>query len=251
MGIEGPMYALLRDANGTEAALREVATPPHGPGTPAHATLGLIGLPGRISSLASGLLYGLVCDQQGLRLPLCASALAGSLRLGRRCVLLTPTDPAILVRKARLAGFPLQAWIRSRELAVFQVASDVAKQLFREGPERLLAELDRSVEPRGTFLVMDQADALFNLSDPAAGVDAAQRYLAWAAAREHTVLALFAASADEPRDFLVLHEVAENFGGFGLARSTEEGPVLELRHWFSAEGASARDSFELRLHGQP
>jgi hypothetical protein len=244
------MYALLRDAEGAEAALREVVNPAPGSGGADHATLGLIGLPGRIARLASGLLYGVACDQQGVRLPLCACALVESLRLGRRCVLLTPTDPAILVRKARLAGFPLQSWVRNRELAIFQVASDVAKQLFREGPERLLAELDRAVESRGVFVVMDQADALFNLSDPAAGMDAAQRFIAWAAAREHTVLALFSTSSDEPRDFLVLHEVAENFGGFALARSTVGGSMLELRHWFTAEGASARDSFELRLHGQ-
>jgi hypothetical protein len=245
------MHALLRDTDATEAVLREVVPSAQRAGTPAHATLGLIGLPGRVTSLASGLLYGLVCEQQGVRLPLCACALVESLRFGRRCVLLTPTDPAILVRKAHLAGFSLTPWIRNRELAIFQVAADVAKQLFREGPERLLAELDRSVEPRGAFVVIDQADAVFNLSDPAAGADAAQRYLGWAAAREHTVLALFATSAQEPRDFLVLREVAENFGGFGLARSTERGPVLELQHWFGAEGASARDSFELRLHDQP
>lgn len=246
------MYALLREPDtGIQAELREIGMPVQEPGRPAHAALGPIGLPDRISKLAGGMLYGLVCDQQGVRLPLCASALVESLRLGRRCVLLTPTDPAILVRKARLAGFNLKPWIRSQELAIFQVAADVAKQLFREGPERLLAELDRSVEPRGLFVVMDQADALFNTSDSAAGVDAAQRYTAWAAAREHTVLALFGTSADEPRDLLVLHEVAENFGGFALVRATDGGLVLELRHWFSAEGASARDRFELRLHGQP
>jgi cellulose biosynthesis protein BcsE len=247
MGHEAPAFALLQSTeNQVDAAVR---SPPCVLVKPAHASLGLECLPSRIARLADGLIYGVACDQQAVRLPLLAGALAASLQSGKQCALLTPSDPAMLVRKARLAGFPLEQFLKDGGLSIYQVAAEAAKHLFRCGAEGFLSQLEPQLQPRDAFVVLDQADALFMLSDPKAGAEAAGRYLGWITARNHTMLALFAPAAHAPRDYLTLRGIAENFGGFALARPTDRGAVLEIRHWFGAEGASSRESFELRPQG--
>lgn len=230
------------------AAIRAVVAPDVHSG-PALACLGLDNLPPRIGRLSSGMIYSLACDQQAVRLPLAAGALAASLGTGKQCILLTPGDPAMFLRKARLAGFELDEYARRGSLTLFQLAAEADKSMFRAGPEALLRELEHNVRARGGFFVFDQPDAVFMLSDPRASTEAAQAYLQWIAAHDHTLLALFSPSAMAPREYLALRRAAENFAGFAVARSTFDGGSLEVRHWFAAEGASPRETFALRLHG--
>lgn len=195
------------------------------------------------------MIYSLACDQQGVRLPLAAGALAASLRTGKACVLVTPGDPAMFLRKSRLAGFDLGEHARSGELSVFQLAAEADKHMFRAGAEGFLRELELNVPAQGALIVLDQADPVFMLSDPRASADAAQAYVEWVGIHEHTVLALFAPSAMAPREYLALRRAAENFAGFAVARSGYAGGTLDVRHWFALEGASPRETFALRLHG--
>ena len=196
------------------------------------------------------MIYSLACDQQAVRLPLAARALAASLRTGQRCVLVTAGDPAMFLRKARLAGMELGAYARSGELMLFQLAAEADKMMFREGPQALLRELELSIAGRGAFVVLDEADAVFALADPRSSSDAAKAYVHWTAAQDHTVLALFAPSAMAPREYLGLRRSAENFAGFAVARASYGGGTLDVRHWFTLEGASPREVFDLRLHGE-
>lgn len=236
-----------RAGGGASAAIREVLAEPCA-GTVAPASLGLANLPDRLGNLSPGMLYSLACDQQAVRLPLAAGALAASLAAGKRCVLVTPGDPAMFLRKARFAGWALEAPLRGGALTILQLAADADKQLFRTGPEGLLRELEQNFEERGAFMVLDQADALFMLPDPRGSAEAAHCYLRWIAQREHIVLALFAPSALAPRDYFTLKRIAENFAGFAVVRASDGGGSLEIRHWFTAEGASPRESFSLGLH---
>lgn len=212
------------------------------------AQLGLENLPGRVDKLAQGMIYSVACDQQAVRLPLLAGALFASLQADKRCALLTQSDPGMFLRKAELAGLALEPYVKSGELTLFHLAGETAKHVFRSGVEGFLKELEQNFPARGAFVVLDQADALFMLSDPRASAEAAQIYLDWVASHEHTVLAMFAPAAAAPRDYLTLRHIAENFGGFAVARSTEGGALLEIRHWFGAEGASPRELFALRFH---
>jgi hypothetical protein len=214
------------------------------------ARLGVGELPSRIATLAGGMIYAIACDQQALRLALGAGALEASLQAGRCSSLLTPSDPATLLRKARLAGFHLEPFLRTEKLALFQTAAEAATHLFRCGVEGFLAQLERIFPEREALVVIDQADALFMLSEPRAAEAAAQRYLDWAAARGHAVLALFTPAPHAAREYLALRLVAENFAGFAVARPAHGGPVLDVRHWFNLEGASARESFPLRWAGR-
>jgi len=232
----------------TAAALRAVEPVDPPAGTPA-ACLGLDDIPARIARLSSGMIYSLACDQQAVRLPLAAGALAASLATGKRCALVTPGDPAMFLRKACLAGFELGEHVRDGSLVLLQLAAEADKHMFRAGAEGFLRELELNLPGTGAFVVLDQADAIFMLSDPGAGAEAAQAYLQWVALQEHTLLALFAPSAMAPREYLALRRAAENFAGFAVARSGHGGATLDVRHWFAHGGASPRESFALRLHG--
>lgn len=249
MGDEAAALMFLQATEPPVDAGVRVLTGPSAVRGTAYASLGLGGLPSRIGRLADGMIYGLACEEQALRLPILAGALAATLESGKQCALLTPADPGMLLRKARLAGFALERPLKEGRLAVFQVAGDAAKHLFRIGVEGYLAQLQRAFSQREAFVVLDHADALFMLSDPGAAAEAAKRHLAWSASQGHTLLALFAPAAHAAREFLALRLVAENFGGFAIAKPSHGAPVLEIRHWFGAEGASPRQSFALRWAG--
>jgi hypothetical protein len=252
MGHEAPAFALLHSAEASaDAVVRTLLSGSPAVGKPGQPRLGLGELPERIDRLAAGMVYGLACDQQAVRLPLIANAILASVRTGKRCALLSTSDPAVLLRKLRLAGFALEGPLKRGELDLFEVSREAAKQLFRLGAETLLAQLDKNIPARDVLVVLNEADALFQVADLSAGVEAAQRYVDWAAARQHTLLAMFTPAPLAPRDYLNLRRIAESFGGFGLAKPASGGAVLEIRHWFGPEGASARECFELRLHGGP
>lgn len=210
------------------------------------ASLGVENLPSGVARLAPGMIYGIACDQQAVRLPLAAGALCASLQSGKRCALLTPSDAGMFLRKAQLAGLALAPHVKTGQLTIFHLEPEVAKHIFRSGIDGFLRELEHNFAGNGAFLVFDQADALFMLSDPRASAEAAQRHLDWVSSRDHTVLATFVPAAHAPRDYLTLRLIAENFGGFAVARPAEGGTLLEIRHWFGAEGASPRQSLALR-----
>jgi hypothetical protein len=229
------------------AALRAVVTSDAAGGPPA-AWLGLKNVPERIARLSAGMIYSLACDQQAVRLPLAAGALAASLRTGKKCVLVTPGDPAMFLRKAMLAGFNLAPHARDGALTLLQLAAEADKHMFRAGPEAFLRELELDAAP-GCLIVLDQGDPVFMLCDPRESAEAAQTYVRWVEQRDHTLLALFAPSSITPREYLALRRVAENFAGFAVARSSWDGGTLDVRHWFGPDGASPRETFALRLHG--
>jgi hypothetical protein len=128
------------------AAIRAVVAN-NGPAVPAAAWLGLKNVPERIARLSPGMIYSLACDQQAVRLPLAAGALAASLRTGKNCVLVTPGDPAMFLRKAMLAGIDLAAHARTGALSLFQLAAEADKHMFRAGPEAFLHELEVNATP--------------------------------------------------------------------------------------------------------
>src|SRR5882672_9651529 len=181
MGHEAPAFALLQSAEASaDAVVRTLLSGSPAVGKPGQPRLGLGELPERIDRLAAGMVYGLACDQQAVRLPLIANAILASVRTGKRCALLSTSDPAVLLRKLRLAGFALEGPLKRGELDLFEVSREAATQLFRLGAETLLAQLDKNIPARDVLVVLNEADALFQVADLSAGVEAAQRYVDWA-----------------------------------------------------------------------
>jgi hypothetical protein len=250
MGHEGPAFALIeRSEQEADALVRRIRPAHDALAATAQARLGLAELPARVERLSAGMVYAAACAEQAVRVPLAAAALASSLATGKSCALVTPAAPGIFLRKARLAGFELNPALKSGALTICQVSADAPKHLFRLGVQTLLAQLEPHVAAREALVVIDQADALFIIADGRAAAEAPARYADWAAVREHSVLALFAPSLEAAREFLTLKRVAENLAGFALARGAAGGALFEVRHWFGAEGPSARETFELRLPG--
>ena len=246
----GPEGGLLEQSEQAAAAVVRSLPPPVAPhGAAAHARLGLAELPSRIDRLAAGMVYAVACAEQAVRVPLVAGALAATLRTGKPCALVTPAAPGVLLRKARLAGFALNAALKAGQLSICQLAAEASKHLFRLGVQSLLAQLERHIVAREALVVIDEADALFLTADPRAAGEATARFIEWARAREHTLVALFAPSPEAAREYLTLRRLGENFAGFALARAAAGGALFEVRHWFSDEGPSARESFELRVAG--
>ncbi len=211
-----------------------------------HARLGISKLPLRMSVLARGMVYAVAVDQQSVRIPFLTRTILHSLEAGLPCVLMSPFDPAALLKKGSLAGVDLSLYLKSGQLKIFRQKQS-AKEMFKTGVGRLIDELSLFNLPPRSLVVFDNADVSFCLSDPAAAVEAANLYAQWAEAHEHTILAAFVPSANAPRDYVTLRTVSENFGGFALVKSIDDETVLDVRHWFGAQGAIPRSSYALEF----
>ncbi len=224
-------------------------TTPTMPGHPYSSPfrLGLSGLPEAIDRLAPGFIYGLACDQQSVRLPLIAAALAARAGRDGHAVLVTSVEPAVLARKLRLSGLDVGEMIAEHELRIFLHQIETGRDLFAAGTQRLIAELDSLGLPDGSLILADGADRAFCLADPGAAVQATRAWDEWLAAHGHCLIAAFSPASDAPRDYVTLRTVSESFGGFAVVRSGAEAVNLDLRHWFSAHGPVARRQFELRF----
>ena len=73
--------------------------------------LGIDGLPALRRGLAPKTRYGMAFDQQAMRMMVGACTLATALRAGQPCIWLSPLDPAMLVKKAALAGVDLGPYL--------------------------------------------------------------------------------------------------------------------------------------------
>jgi cellulose biosynthesis protein BcsE len=212
-----------------------------------YAKLGISKLPLRLSVMARGMVYAIAVDQQSVRIPLITRTVLQSLDSGLPCVLMSPFDPASLLKKGALAGVDLSSYLRSGQLKIFRQKQTTSKDLFKTGVGRLIDELGFFNLPPRSLVVFDNADSSFCLADPAAAIDAANLYSQWAESHEHTVLAAFVPSAHAPRDYVTLRSVAENFGGFAVVKSVDDETVLDVRHWFGAQGAVPRSSYALQF----
>jgi hypothetical protein len=211
------------------------------------AQLGIGGLPARVGSLASSMMYAVVADQQSMRIPLLARTAVRSIELGIPCTLLSQAEPSSWVKKARLGGIELAVHVRSGALRIFKHEADVGKALFRAGAAQVIGELDDGgIEPR-SLLILDQADQLFQLADPRFAAQTCQEYQDWVEENQLTLVAAFVPSAHAPRDYVTLRAIAENMAGFAVMRQGANDTQLEFRHWFSALGPNQRTCFTLQF----
>jgi hypothetical protein len=211
------------------------------------ARLGVRGLPDVLALLAPGEIYAIEIDAQTLRLPLLAHTLAETLSLGIGCSLVVPGDPVAVLAKARLCGAELQ-WAQSEgELNLVRHRADPNSPLFRGGPAAVLEAIEQAVPAGRGLLIVEQAEAMLFLADPAQSGEAADGLRKWARRRGVTVLLTCTPSSRPQREFLALRATAEEFAGLAVMRENEGGARLDLRHWFGAQGGNPRVSVPLRL----
>jgi hypothetical protein len=220
------------------------------PPVASRSQLGVPGLGDPLSLLAPGEIYAIVSDGLPPRLALVAQALRATLEQGTACTAILPGDPPAFVSKARLAGVDLGWFEKNGELRLVRQRPDPLLPLFRAGPAAVLELIDRSVPDGCGLLVIEQAEPLLFLSDPGQAAEAADALRAWARRRAITVLATFAPATRPQREWLSLRAAADDFAGFAVIREHEGGAVLDVRHWFGAEGSNARGSVTLATVGR-
>ena len=222
---------------------------PESPPPAVRARLGIPGLADAVSVLAPGQVYALAIDAQPLRLPLVAQALHATLDAGGRCAMLLPGDPAAFLSKSKLVGLDLGWHDKHGELELVRQRADPLLPLFRAGPAAVLELIERSAGAGRSLLVLEQAEPLLFLGDPALSGEACEGLRAWARRTGTTVIATFTPTTRPQREFLSLRAVAEDFGGFAVVREHEGGALLDLRHWFGDGGSNLRTSVVLRAGG--
>jgi len=219
--------------------------------------LGIAGLPARVEGLARELVYALLIDQQSHRIPLMVQALHATLEREVPCTLFTPGDPAAFLRKAALLGLDLEPFVKTGDLSLVRQKTDPSLPVFRAGPAAVMELLQRSVTRDDSLVVLDGADSLLFLADPAQAEEAAGLLQQWSRDRRLTVLATFAPASRTPREYLTLRTLAEDFGGLAAMRAVDAGMFIEFRHWFGSQGSQPRTTFALevgeggQLHARP
>ena len=207
--------------------------------------LGIEGVPARLARLADRMVYAIGCDQQAMRVALLARTLKLALDSGRPALWVSPLEPSMLLRKAALAGTPLDDHQRAGRLSLLWQAG-VSEPRF--AAVRTWADLDGARVTRDTLVVLDHADDRFCLSDAVAAGRALAACQAWVARTGCTVIATFMPGPTSTREHAQLLALAEHFGGFAELRAADESTVLfDVRHWFGAAGAMPRASFALTL----
>ncbi len=208
------------------------------------ARLGIQGLPAPIESLADGGLYGLTCDLTALRVPILARSIESSLIDGHRVVVATSVDVTGYLKRVRLAGCDLSGYARQGRLHLVRQKSDA------EGPgldalKRLLAELRYFKLPARSLLVIDLADELLPVTEPALLRKSVEMIDQWAEPEHHVVLLAFSLSGLGSKGVAHLKACSERFAGFAVVRQAEDDALLAVRHWFGPRGQAARGSFAL------
>jgi hypothetical protein len=212
----------------------------------ARSRLGITGIADSIAVLAPGQVYAVAVDAQPLRLPFVAQALRATLAEGGRCAVVLPGDPAAFVSKVKLLDIDLGWYEKSGELELVRQRHDPLLPLFRAGPSAVLELIARAAGEGRSLLVLEQAETLLFLGDPAHAGDACDGLRAWARRTGTTVIATFTPATRPQREFLSLRAAAEEFAGFAVIREHEGGALLDLRHWFGDGGSNLRASVPLR-----
>ncbi|MCZ8337019.1 MAG: BcsE family c-di-GMP-binding protein [Burkholderiaceae bacterium] len=219
---------------------------PESPSAGARSRLGITGIADSVGVLAPGQVYALAVDAQPLRVPLVAQALRATLVEGGRCAVVLPGDPGAFVSKVKLLGIDLGWYEKSGELELVRQRHDPLLPLFRTGPAAVLELIARAAGEDRSLLVLEQAETLLFLGDPAHAGEACDGLRAWARRTGTTVIATFTPATRPQREFLSLRATAEDFAGFAVVREHEGGALLDLRHWFGNGGSNLRASVPLR-----
>jgi hypothetical protein len=217
--------------------------------------LAIDGLSDQLGELGHAMVYAVAVDQQAIRYALVAHTLDSALQAGRECLVYIAVDPVQWLRKAEITGVKLQTHVRSGRLRLIrqsEVSSPPADATLThpvEAARRLHAELRHHKIAPGSLVVFETADPRLPLADPGAAARQASALIQWAQALGACVLLLFTPRNQVPREYVTLRTVAEAFGGFSMVRTGEEEALLDVRHWFSEAGVSARSSYVLSVGG--
>ncbi len=213
-----------------------------------HICLGVQGLPERVARLDSGEMYAIACSDLSIREVLIAGALLCTLDSGRPAVLISAAEPSSFLAKAARAGFDLKRFVQRRRLQLLRQPQQAGEHLQKVGAKRFIDELDRAELAPGSLILFDQADPIYLLGDPPHAAAAMRIYAAWTRASGHTILSVFDALNQAPRQFVTLTSLASAWSGFAQISLINQRLLLDVRHWTCGAKSIPRECFEVRIH---
>ena len=215
-----------------------------------HLVLALEGLPSALSGLSAGMLYALMLDTHSIRVAVAAQSLSSSAHSNAPSVLVTTHDPHAFVKKATKFSPKLESQLASGDSRILRLEPDVSRRLLRFGSAKLIDDLKAQNIAPYSLLIIDQANRVLGISDPATASVTAQLFQAWAEASHLAILFLLESDQENPREYATLKSVAEHWGGLGVVKSSASKASITFKHWFGSQGVTPGGRFTMGLSSQ-
>ncbi|MFZ5503475.1 MAG: cellulose biosynthesis protein BcsE [Pseudomonadota bacterium] len=212
-------------------------------------SVGINNLPSAAAGMLAGRMYAVSHHDTdfGLRL-MCEVLLAAS--ADRRATWLAEASPARAFNLLSPSGIPAVAAQQMRQAAaqnrirIFETGGVEHHTLRRE----MLAELDSVKVGKGSLVVIEGADRLFDSDALEAGNDSLGTWQHWAEQTKCTLLWMCPQRVGRIAPELDITRAAHRFSGYARLRKPDDGAHWDILHWFGPEGLIADKSFRLFAH---
>jgi hypothetical protein len=164
--------------------------------------------------LLKGSIYAVKVQSAPLRLMVITRALLENLARDIRCVVITSISAEKLI--FHLNGENLQRLIKAisdGKLMFISPIGDYRKNIFRYGPKRFLAELEKFSSQGNNFFIFDQAETLFTVDDKEVLQSQVQSYVEWMRSRKNIGLFLLPDTSDFDTRGPYFQPMANHFNG--------------------------------------
>lgn len=206
--------------------------------------IGIPGLPHLTNSMVQGGLYVLIADTASARFPLFASSLGASLKDGRRCTAIVPSNPEHFIQRLETLGdLKAQGLLATEQFRLYVMQDEFSKKMFRFGAERFVSELEQFELPQNSFLVFDQADDLISLHDVSLAIEQVDILSKWLAQHQVTALLTFLRVTESHTG--TINALMDYLTGIARLGGDEDGLRLGFDYWQSPDGTVAARHFHL------
>jgi len=204
--------------------------------------LGIPGLPPLLNTMVTGGLYAVQVSSPPARSALATLSLATAIRASTPAVLVTNGSPARLLARGRLS-----AAVREDKLDIFTLKESTAKNIFRQGPERFVRELNFLGFPPEGYFVFDGADDLFTLQDPFISAEQIRVYREWVREKDGCALMLFSLLGASSQFAGTWQSLLDHLDGAVRIESGKDELEWVVDFWTSPSGMVASRSHPARI----
>lgn len=204
--------------------------------------LGIPGLPPLLNSMISGGLYAVQVSSPPARSALVTLSLAAAVRANTPSVLVTNGSPRRLLARGRL-----EQAMREDKLDIFTLKESTAKNIFRQGPERFVEELELFGFPPEGYFVFDGADDLFTLQDPFIAAEQIRCYREWVREKDGCALLVFSLLGSNSQFSSTYQSLQDHLDGAVRLESGKEQLEWVVDFWASPSGVVASRSHPARI----
>jgi cellulose biosynthesis protein BcsE len=204
--------------------------------------LGIPGLPPLLNTMINGGLYAVQVSSPPARSALVTLSLATAVRASTPAVLVTNGSPSRLLARGRL-----EQAMRDDKLDIFTLKESSAKNIFRQGPERFVQELNFLGFPPEGYFVFDGADDLFTLQDPFIAAEQIRCYREWVREKDGCALLVFSLLGSNSQFASTWQSLLDHVDGAVRLESGKEQLEWVVDFWASTSGVVASRSHPARI----